>query len=339
MIFYATSLSRNVFHGTSRIAITSSKRRLTNKVSPTTKRAQLMCCRSFGTCIERDDSILLESEDEGILTLTLNRPDQRNALNRALLVKLKEVLTELKNNPDDMNIRAVVIQANGQAFCSGHDLKELLSNCQSHSVKEKNRILFELCSEVMMLCRAVPQPTIAAVHGVATAAGCQLACSTDLTIASGHSSFGVTGVNVGLFCSTPAVPLIRAIPKKIALDMLFTGRILSAQEALQFGLVSRVITQGTTNFQIEKSDGHASFHNESSAVKEEAKNIAQLIASRSGYAIQTGKKALYEQAGSSSMEMAYEKASETMIKALESEDALCGIHSFLMKETPEWKDK
>lgn len=292
--------------------------------------AMMIACqkRTFANTKTRHDEVLLKSEKEGILTLTLNRPNQRNALNLALLQDLKTTLTKLKNNPNDMTIRAVIIQANGPAFCSGHDLKELLSNCRSSSSEESNTHLIHLCSEVMKLFKSVPQPTIAAVHGVATAAGCQLAASTDLTIASLDSSFATPGINIGLFCSTPAVPLLRIIPRKIALDMLFTGRVLCAREAQKFGLVSRVI-------ELENDD----LLDGAESVKREAKVLARLIASKSGHAIRVGKHALYKQADSGSIEEAYAIASKAMLHGMESEDAVCGIHSFLAKESPEWKHR
>lgn len=289
-----------------------------------------------------DEEVLIKSEKEGVLTLTLNRPNRRNALNLSLLQELKTTLVKLNhdNTPTNINIRAVVIQSNGPAFCSGHDLKELLSNSRGtgtssriSSSEEYVSNLFRLCSEVMSLCRSVPQPTISAVHGIATAAGCQLAASTDLTVASPTASFATPGVNIGLFCSTPAVPLIRTIPYKVALDMLFTGRVLNAQEALAFGLVSRIA-------EVENSAGGGdSDRDGAEAVKKEANAIAQLIASKSGNAMRNGKSALLQQAALTSLKGAYEIANAAMVQGMKTEDACIGIHSFLAKERPNWKHK
>jgi len=268
------------------------------------------------------DSILLIEKNKGVMTLILNRPKQRNALNFKLLQRLKDTLSELQDDVTNMETRAVVVVSNGPSFCSGHDLKEI----QTLSTSDDRKALFHLCSEVMNLWSLIPQPTIAAVHGMATAAGCQLAASADITIASSDAKFMTPGANLGLFCSTPAVPLIRTIPRKIAMDMLFTGRILSAQEALACGLISRVVDsrQGKENIE---------------SVRVEAQKLASLIASKSGYAMRHGKHTLSEQSCLDSIEEAYAVASAAMAKDLESEDAQIGIDAFVEKRLAEWKHK
>ena len=309
-----------------------------------------------------DEKPLILSQKDGVLTLTLNRPKQRNALNLALLQDLRSTLMQLKqqqrHNDDgngngdgevnryDRDIRAVIIQANGPAFCSGHDLKELiLSNHHTNSSTsttttttysttetQNTQQIFHICSEVMTLLRTIPQPTIAAIHGIATAAGCQLAASTDLTIASDNASFATPGVDIGLFCSTPAVPLLRILPRKIANDMLFTGRVLCANEALRYGLVSRVIH----SYEDDEDHKHGGGD---TRVKEEASAIARLIASKSAHAVQMGKETLYEQVESVTMEEAYGIATSAMVRGMESDDAIYGIESFLKKERPIWNQK
>lgn len=289
---------------------------------------KMKCFSADAKNLSQDEEVLIQSEKEGVLTLTLNRPKQRNALNLALLQDLKNTLSTLKAHPHDMSVRAVVVQSNGSAFCSGHDLKELLSFSSDSSSSGGNcehENLFRLCSEVMALFQSIPQPTISAVHGVATAAGCQLVASTDLAIASRCASFATPGVHIGLFCSTPAVPLIRTIPQKIALDMLFAGRILSADEAMSFGLISRL------------ADNDNAHEDGVELMKREAQQMAQFIASKSGHAMREGKFALYQQAASRSIEEAYDIASKAMVDGMRSEDADVGIRSFLTKEKAEWK--
>lgn len=272
-------------------------------------------CRSASSYTD----VLLQDVDQGVLTLTLNRPQQRNALNKPLLEALQTTLSGLHYTA----IRAVVIQGSGAVFCSGHDLRELQT-----MDKEAHQDLFELCSSVMQLLQTIPQPTIAAVHGIATAAGCQLVAASDLAIASERSKFCTPGVNLGLFCSTPAVPLVRCIGSKRAMDMLLTGRLISAEEALDYGLVSRIVTE-------EITDGG----DKGVAVQREARILAESIASKSVCAMRIGKRTFYQQQAALSLDEAYRIASRATVENLEMEDARHGIQSFFEGQRPVWKHK
>ena len=179
------------------------------------------------------DLSLLRSEQDGVVTLTLNRPKQTNALSMALLQALH---AELDAIPGNISARVVVIAANGKAFCAGHDLKEMrAANDQAFVTR-----LFQLCSDMMIKIAKLPVPVIAEVNGMATAAGCQLVAQCDLAVAASNAKFAVSGVNLGLFCSTPAVPLSRAISRKRAAEMLMTGEFIDAATALRWGLVDRI---------------------------------------------------------------------------------------------------
>jgi enoyl-CoA hydratase/carnithine racemase len=264
------------------------------------------------------NDVLLQDVDQGVLTLTLNRPQQRNALNKPLLKALQTTLNGLHYT----DIRAVVIQGSGPVFCSGHDLRELQA-----MDKEAHQDLFELCGSVMQLLQTIPQPTIAAVHGMATAGGCQLVAASDIAIAGERAKFCTPGVNLGLFCSTPAVPLVRCIGSKRAMDMLLTGRVISANEALDYGLVSRIVAA-------ENTDGDKDM-----AVQREAQILAKSIASKSACAMRIGKRTLYQQQAALSLDEAYRIASRAMVENLETEDARHGIQSFLEGQRPVWKHK
>src|SRR5437762_8450453 len=178
------------------------------------------------------DPLLLENQN-GIVRLTLNRPERRNALSRDLLARLEQAIADVAT---DAAARVVVLAAAGPVFCSGHDLGEMADGSE-----EEYRDLFHLCSRVMLGLRRLPQPVIARVQGLATAAGCQLAAACDLAVAAEEATFATPGVKIGLFCTTPMVPLVRAVPAKAALEMLLTGRPISARRALELGLVNRVV--------------------------------------------------------------------------------------------------
>ena len=208
--------------------------------------------------------LLVQQDDLGVLTLTLNRPQQRNALNRQLLLELHTVLSKI-----DASVRVIVVQGSGPVFCSGHDLKEL-----SKLDPSQQEDVFQTCNQVMRSFQEVPQPTISLVNGMATAAGCQLVAATDMAVASFKATFCTPGVNLGLFCHTPAVPLVRCVGTKRAMDMLLTGRIISAQEALEYGLVSRLVAD----------------------IETEGPKLAEAIASKSACAVQMGKRIFYQQA-------------------------------------------
>ena len=212
--------------------------------------------------------VLLRSDKDGIATLTLNRPDQYNPLS-------SEMLTGLQNQLDDINrddaLRVVIIAANGKAFCPGHDLKEM----RSSEDREFHRALFDKCAGVMLTINRLRQPVIAQVNGIATAAGCQLVASCDLAVAAEDARFAVSGINLGLFCSTPAVPLSRNLPRKQAMHMLLTGDFISAQHARQLGLINEVVA----------------VEDLLSATRE----MAEKIAARSAAAIRLGKERGYKQ--------------------------------------------
>lgn len=253
-------------------------------------------------------SDLLTQTQDGIATLTLNRPDKRNALSKSLLHELHASLISLS---DDTRVRVVVLAANGPAFCAGHDLSEMIG-CAESEYHE----LFSLCSQVMQQFRRLPQPVIARVQGLATAAGCQLVAACDLAVAVETATFATPGVKIGLFCTTPMVPLVRAIPPKPALEMLLTGKPISAQQALQWGLVNRVVPVG----QLDQ------------AVQE----LAAAILSSSPLTIRLGKAAFYDQL-SLDEPTAYERATEVMTDNACRQDAQEGMAAFLHKRKPTWK--
>jgi enoyl-CoA hydratase/carnithine racemase len=181
-----------------------------------------------------DEKLLLRSDNSGVATLTLNRPKQYNALSEELLAELQSALEAIEK---DTSVRVVVIAGSGSAFCAGHDLKQMRATPQK-SYYEK---LFAQCSAMMLTLVRIPQPVIARVHGIATAAGCQLVAQCDLAVASENAKFAVSGINVGLFCSTPSVPLGRNVLRKQTMEMLLTGDFIDAQTALQRGLVNRAV--------------------------------------------------------------------------------------------------
>jgi len=183
-----------------------------------------------------DKPLVLCSVANHIAILTLNYPEKRNALSEAMLLSLKEQLAKIAGNRD---VRVVILRGEGPVFSAGHDLREMVDGDEPHYAA-----LFSLCTEVMEAVRMLPQPVIAQVHGVATAAGCQLAATCDLVVAAEEATFATPGVKIGLFCSTPAVALARAVPAKKAMEMLLTGNPISAREAERIGLVSRVVPAG-----------------------------------------------------------------------------------------------
>jgi len=256
------------------------------------------------------EALLLRQDSGGVATLTLNRPAQFNSLSQALLAELQRQLDAIAA---DSSIRAVVIAGAGRAFCAGHDLKEMRSN---HS-KPYMQALFRQCGRVMTTLTEIPQPVIARVQGIATAAGCQLVASCDLAVAALEARFAVSGINVGLFCSTPAVALSRNMGRKAALEMLLTGDFIDAGEAQRRGLVNRVVA--------------------ASELDAEVKKLTDSILAKSAVAVAMGKQMFYQQ-----LEMglsgAYQLASETMACNMMAEDAAEGIDAFMAKRKPQWKD-
>ena len=253
--------------------------------------------------------VLLREDAGGIATLTLNRPNQYNALSEALLGALQDELDRLA---DDPAVRVVVLAGAGKAFCAGHDLKEM----RSDGSRERMRALFDRCSQVMLSIARLPKPVIARVHGTATAAGCQLVATCDLAVASDVARFAVSGVNLGLFCSTPMVALTRNLPRKKAMEMLLTGEFISADAALHYGLVNRVVPVETLD--------------------EAVADLARGIASKSPAAVAMGKQLFYRQL-EAGLEAAYEQASEVMTCNMLTEDAQAGVDAFVAKQPmPEW---
>jgi len=241
----------------------------------------------------------------GVLTLTLNRPRQRNALNGSLLTSLHRELETAGKIPED--IRVILLQAEGRVFSSGHDIKELMNLDKAGQGQ-----MFELCSEVMQLLVDIPQPTICAVEGLAVAAGCQLVASCALVVGDPRSGYATPGAKtIGLFCHTPAVPLVRCIGLKKALDMLYTGRTITASEALQYGLITHTAANP----------------------RREAMKLAEDIASQSTFAMQSGKRTFYQQVEAQSLKGAYQIASTAMVENLQTKDTQYGLESFLRKGT------
>jgi enoyl-CoA hydratase/carnithine racemase len=256
---------------------------------------------------EATATVLIAETKGEVAYLTLNRPDRRNALSLELLRELDDALARVA---DDRHVRAVVIAARGPAFCSGHDLGEMVGR----SADDYGR-LFSLCSAVMLRMRRLPQPVIARVQGLATAAGCQLVAACDLAVAADTASFATPGVKIGLFCTTPMVPLVRAIPAKPALEMLLTGRPISAQRARELGLVNCVVP-------LQELDA---------AVQE----YLDAILASSPLTLRLGKAAFYEQR-SLDEPAAYDLATQVMIDNALRADAQEGIQAFLQKRPPVW---
>jgi len=261
---------------------------------------------------EQEAEPLLLSERHGnILRLTLNRPAARNALSIGLMSALIEALD---GAAADSEARVVVIAAAGPAFCAGHDLREL----RSDNRREVYHRIFAQCSELMMKIVRLPKPVIAEVHGIATAAGCQLVASCDLAVAADDARFATPGVNIGLFCSTPMVALSRNVGRKAAMEMLLTGELIAAERARELGLVNRVVTAGT--------------------LTQTTMELAQQIAAKSAFTVAIGKEAFYRQVELDLAE-AYRFTSEVMTTNMLGHDAGEGIDAFLGKRHPEWRDR
>lgn len=247
--------------------------------------------------------------EQGILTLTLDRPDQFNALSHAMLDALQHALDTL-----DSSVRVIVIAANGRAFCAGHDLKEM----RSHIDEQWQKALFAKCSHFMKSLVSLPQPVIARVHGVAAAAGCQLVANCDLAVAADHCRFGVSGVNLGLFCSTPSVALSRNISRKRAFQMLITGDFIDAPTAADWGLINQCVPEAQLD--------------------EAVQQLCQSICSKSRVAVTTGKRLFYDQL-EMPLDAAYDTAGDTMACNMMAEDVSEGIDAFFEKRPPHWKDR
>jgi enoyl-CoA hydratase/carnithine racemase len=268
-------------------------------------------CDGVNNKMKTESSILLKSEDKGIVTITLNRPTQYNALSSKLLALLQNTLNTINENS---LARVVIIKANGRAFCAGHDLKEM----RCHEDKAFHLALFQQCSQVMLTINQMQQPVIAQVDGIATAAGCQLVAACDLAIASNTSRFAVSGINVGLFCSTPSVALSRNLARKRALELLLTGDFINAYTAHDYGLINQVV--------------------EEDALEQATIRLAKKIVDKSSLAIGMGKKMFYEQLPMD-LSQAYQYATQIMAENMDSQDAREGIDAFIEKRQPIWQGK
>ncbi len=253
--------------------------------------------------------ILFEKKDN-ISWITLNSPKQRNALSLELM---NEMQKQLNNLAKDKDVRVIVIRGNGPAFCTGHNMKELVGEDYDLSYFKK---IFSTCSKMMQTLHKMPQPVIAQVHGIAMAAGCQLVAACDLAIADSKTKFSTPGVKIGLFCSTPMVPLSRVIGQRRALEMLLTGRFISAKEAESFGLINKVVSPDKLAIETEK--------------------WATEIAKYSRYTLELGKKAFYSQVDMDE-KSAYKYAIEVISKNCLDYDAQEGMKAFLEKRKPKWK--
>ena len=255
---------------------------------------------------------VLFEKDGPVGWLTLNRPEKRNALSLNLM---EDMLDKLNLLAKDQTIRVAVIRGNGPAFCAGHDINELTgTDFDAHHFYK----IFSLCAEMMQAINALPQPVIAQVHGIATAAGLQLVAACDLAIAETGARFATPGVKIGLFCSTPAVSLVRAIGRKRSIEMLLSGRFVSAEEAEKFGLVNRIAPP--------------------KMLAELTRNWAMELARHSRYTLAFGKQTFYKQADLDAPS-AYNYASNAMVMDCLAEDAQEGMLAFLEKRKAEWKNR
>ncbi len=252
---------------------------------------------------------LVELTREGpVVTLTMNRPAQFNALSEGLMAALQ---AELERVSTDASARVVVLAAAGKAFCAGHDLREM----RAEPSLEYYQKLFAQCAKMMLTIQRMPQPVIARVHGIATAAGCQLVAMCDLAVAAEEAKFAVSGVNLGLFCSTPSVPLSRNVPRKTAFEMLVTGEFIDAQTAVQRGLINRAVPADGLDAEIDR--------------------LARLIAAKPPVAIAAGKGLFYRQI-EMGVEAAYQLAGQTMACNMMEEPTLEGVQAFIEKRKPNW---
>lgn len=257
-----------------------------------------------------DLPLVLATRDGGVVTLTLNRGERYNPLSREMIAALQVEIDRLSG---DRTARVVILAAAGKGFSAGHDLKEMLAHAQDGAWQQD---LFDACSRMMVDLTRLPQPVIARVHGIATAAGCQLVSMCDLAVAAETATFALPGVNVGIFCSTPAVGVGRNISRKHAMEMLLTGQPVNAVTALAWGLVNRVVPAEQLDAEIGK--------------------FVEIILGRSPAVIEAGKRTFYRQIDQA-LEPAYETAGATMVQNLALQDAAEGMGAFLGKRPPAWK--
>lgn len=258
-------------------------------------------------------TILERSGTGAVIHLKMNAPERLNALSDEMLAALQSELDEVR---ETSSVRAVILSGAGKVFCAGHDLKQMTAGRQSEDGgKAYFKDLFDRCAHMMQTIQAIPQPVIAQVHGIATAAGCQMVASCDLAVAAQGTKFGVNGVNIGLFCSTPMVALSRNIPRKHAFEMLTTGEFISSERAETLGLINRVVAGET--------------------LAEETQAMANTIADKLGAAVKIGKTAFYDQLDRS-LAQAYEVTGAAMVENMLYRDTEEGIAAFLEKRPPEW---
>lgn len=257
------------------------------------------------------DTLLIRDDTDGICTLTLNRPDAYNSLSMELMNTLIDAFDVLA---DDLSVRVVVLRGSGRGFCSGHDLKQMLGEGEA----DYYQCTFETCSKLMQRIVNLPIPVIAQVHGVATAAGCQIVASCDLAVATDTSRFATPGVNIGLFCSTPMVALSRAVSKKHAMEMLLLGDMIGAEKAAEIGLVNWVVAEAS--------------------IEQKTLEIAAKIAASSRKAISIGKQAYVRQIDKP-LDEAYIECSRVMTENMLTHDAAEGIDAFIHKRKPQWQHR
>ncbi len=255
--------------------------------------------------------VLLRNDADGVATLTLNRPKSGNSLSHALVAELQAAFDSISSDP---NVRAVVLAGSGKHFCTGHDLKESLATESGAEKRASN----EACNAMMQSIVDLPQPVIARIHGTATASGCELAASCDLAIAADVARFATPGVNIGFWCYTPQVALSRAVNRKQALEMLLTGDLINADEALRIGLVNRVVPLAELDQAVS--------------------DLAEKIAGKSAEAVSRGKQSFYRQYEMSRAD-AYDYVAGVIPDAFETDDAREGIAAFVEKRTPKWKGR
>lgn len=254
--------------------------------------------------------LVLQTRDaRGVVEITLNRPDTFNVLSSEVMGALQHSLDQLAQDP---NVRVVVLSAQGKAFCAGHDLREM----RASPSLAYYQTLFHQCSRMMMTLQRLPVPVIAKVNGIATAAGCQLVAMCDMAVASTSSKFAVSGINLGLFCSTPSVALSRNLGRKAAFEMLMTGDFISAEQALDKGLLNAVVAPDQLDAAVDR--------------------YAQSILAKPRTAVAIGKKLFYEQL-EQPLEAAYANAEQAMACNMMDEAALEGVQAFIDKRTPSWK--
>lgn len=260
------------------------------------------------------DAVLIRHDAGSIARLTLNTPQSLNALSDAMLTALGSQLKAIANDPA---ISVVILQGAGKAFCAGHDLREMQSGrANADHGRTYFDSLFKRCAAVMQMIPALPQPVIAQVHGIATAAGCQLVASCDMAVAATDTRFGVNGVNIGLFCSTPMVALSRNVPRKVAFEMLSTGQFIDTTRAVEVGLINR--------------------HVPHDALDAETQTLAETLAAKLGPALKIGKRAFYDQIDLP-LDKAYEHTAAVMVENMLWRDTDEGITAFLEKRRPDWK--